>query len=381
MTSRPRTAARLAAAVLALATGASCAPSPRTCLTLVPEPPADKDAVQVVFLGVGGLIVRWQGAAVMAAPLYSNPTIGEIALSEIHPDRQRIDALMRQDLTGVRAIFSGHAHYDHLMDVPYVALHKAEHADLVGNNAMVKLLEPIRRRLEPRQELVSLESPNPPVYEVPGAQIRIRSVASLHSPQMGPHLVGWLGRLLINFPRVTLWRGEDEDPAKELPVRAGNWTAGTTQAFVIELLDAGGDVAFRIYYQDSPTVEPYGYPDWPKNPNRYELAILCLGGATEYKAFPGDIVRYLAPAYVMGIHWENFFDPRPLPSPGATGVKERIHYAPGVKEGRFLKAVRSALAPGGGVIVPCPDQAVAFRKRAGAPGWEIATDARPWTRR
>jgi hypothetical protein len=334
-----------------------------------------------VFLGVGGLIVRWQGAAVMAAPLYSNPTIGEIALSEIHPDRQRIDALMRQDLTGVRAIFSGHAHYDHLMDVPYVALHKAEHADLVGNNAMVKLLEPIRRRLEPRQELVSLESPNPPVYEVPGAQIRIRSVASLHSPQMGPHLVGWLGRLLINFPRVTLWRGEDEDPAKELPVRAGNWTAGTTQAFVIELLDAGGDVAFRIYYQDSPTVEPYGYPDWPKNPNRYELAILCLGGATEYKAFPGDIVRYLAPAYVMGIHWENFFDPRPLPSPGATGVKERIHYAPGVKEGRFLKAVRSALAPGGGVIVPCPDQAVAFRKRAGAPGWEIATDARPWTRR
>ena len=380
MTSRPRTAARLAAAVLALATGASCAPSPRTCLTLVPEPPADKDTVQVVFLGVGGLIVRWQGAAVMAAPLYSNPTIGEIALSEIHPDRQRIDALLRQDIAGVGAIFSGHAHYDHLMDVPYVALHKAEHADLVGNNAMVKLLEPIRGRLGSRT-LVSLESPHPPVYKEPGGRIRIRSVASQHSPQMGPHLVGWLGRLLINFPRVTLWRGEDEDPAKELPVRAGNWTAGTTQAFVIELLDAGGDVAFRIYYQDSPTVAPYGYPDWPNNPNRYELAILCLGGATEYKAFPGDIVRYLAPAYVMGIHWENFFDPRPLPSPGATGVKERIHYAPGVKEGRFLKAVRSALAPGGGVIVPCPDQAVAFRKRAGAPGWEIATDARPWTRR
>jgi hypothetical protein len=372
LTSRPRTAARLAAAVLALATGASCAPSPRTCLTLVPEPPADRDAVQVVFLGVGGLIVRWQGAAVMAAPLYSNPTIGEIALSEIHTDRQRIDALMRQDLTGVRAIFSGHAHYDHLMDVPYVALHKARDADLVGNNAMVKLLEPIRGRLEPRQKLISLESPNPPIYDVRGAPIRIRSVASLHSPQMGPHLVGWLGRLLINFPRVTLWRGEDEDPAKELPVRAGNWTAGTTQAFVIELLDAGGAVAFRIYYQDSPTVAPYGYPDWPNNPNRYDLAILCLGGATEYKAFPRDVVRYLAPAYVMGIHWENFFDPRPLPSPGATGVKERIHYAPGVKEGKFLGKVRDAQPAGGRAIVPCPDQVATFRKEAG--GWRLVDD-------
>ena len=375
MTSRPRTAARLAAAVFALATGASCAPSPRTCLTLVPEPPADKDAVQVVFLGVGGLIVRWQGAAVMAAPLYSNPTIGEIALSEIHTDRQRIDALMRQDVTGVRAIFSGHAHYDHLMDVPYVALHKAEHADLVGNNAMVKLLEPIRGRLGPRT-LVSLESPNPPVYEVPGGHIRIRSVASLHSPQMGPHR-RLAGRLLINFPRVTLWRGEDEDPAKELPVRAGNWTAGTTQAFVIELLDAGGDVTFRIYYQDSPTVAPYGYPDRPSNSNRYNLAILCLGGATEYKTFPSDIVGYLAPAYVMGIHWENFFDPRPMPPPGATAVKERIDYAPGVKEGKFLGKVRDAQPPGGRAIVPCPDQVATFRKDAS--GWRLA-DAAGWTK-
>jgi len=377
LTSRPRTAARLAAAVLALATGASCAPSPRTCLTLVPEPPADKDTVQVVFLGVGGLIVRWQGAAVMAAPLYSNPTIGEIALSEIHPDRQRIDALLRQDIAGVGAIFSGHAHYDHLMDVPYVALHKAEHADLVGNNAMVKLLEPIRGRLGSRT-LVSLESPHPPVYKEPGGRIRIRSVASQHSPQMGPHLVGWLGRLLINFPRVTLWRGEDEDPAKELPVRAGNWTAGTTQAFVIELLDAGGDVAFRIYYQDSPTVAPYGYPDWPANPNRYELAILCLGGATEYKTFPGDIVRYLAPAYVMGIHWENFFDPRPLPTPGATGVKQRIDYAPGVKEGKFLGRVRDAQPAGGRAIVPCPDQVATFRKDAS--GWRLVDD-KGWSKR
>ena len=121
---------------------------------------------------------------------------------------------------------------------------------------------------------------------------------------MGPRLGGFLTRFLIHFPRVTLWRGEDEGPARELPVRAGNWTAGTTQAFVIELLDPGGAVAFRIYYQDSPTVAPYGYPDKPTKPGEYQLAILCMGGATEYREFPRDIVGYLAPAYVMGIHWK-----------------------------------------------------------------------------
>ncbi|HET6897970.1 MAG TPA: hypothetical protein VFK70_06475 [Vicinamibacteria bacterium] len=357
----------------------SCASSPKTCTTLVPEPQVDADAVQVVFLGVGGLIVRWQGAAVMAAPLYSNPTIGEIVLSEIHPDRQRIDALMLQDVKGVRAILSGHAHYDHLMDVPYVALHKASHADLVGNNAMVKLLEPIRSKLGPQQKLVSLESPSPPVYEVPGTRFRIRSVASQHSPQIGPHLANWATRVLLQltFPNVTLWRGEDEDPARELPVRAGNWTAGTTQAFVIELLDAGGDTAFRIYYQDSPTVAPFGFPDPPTTASRYNLAILCMGGATEYRAFPADIVRHLSPSYVMGIHWEDFFNPRPIPAPGVANVREKIAYAPGVKEGKFLDKVREAQPAGGRAIVPCPDQVATFRKDGG--GWRLA-DATGWSK-
>ena len=361
-------------ALLALGTGASCV-TPRTCTTLVPEPRPDPDTVQVTFLGVGGLIIRWQGAAVMAAPLYSNPTIGEIALSEIHSDRQRIDALLRQDVSGVRAILAGHAHYDHLMDVPYVALHKAKDADLVGNNAMVKLLDPIKGSLVAPRKLVSLESPSPPTYDVPGTRFRIRSVVSEHSPQMGPRLIGWVPRVLgfLFFPGVTLWRGEDEAPAKALPVRAGDWMAGTTQAFVIELLDAAGDTAFRVYYQDSPTVPPYGYPDWPARSSRYDLAILCLGGATEYKAFPRDIVRYLGPTYVMGIHWENFFDPRPLAAPGVTNVREKIHYAPGVKEGRFLAAVRDAQPVGGRAIVPCPDKVATFRK--GHDGWRLDDDA------
>jgi len=370
---------RLVASLLAVSL-VSCGLAPKLCTTLVPEPRPDKDAVQVTFLGVGGLIIRWQGSAVMAAPLYSNPTIGEIALSEIHTDRQRIDALMREDVSDVRAIFSGHAHYDHLMDVPYVALHKTKDVDLVGNNAMVKLLDPIKGRLRPQQTLVSLESPWPASYDVPNTRFRIRSVLSQHSPQMGPRLIGWVPRLLgffIHFPRVTLWRGEDEDPAKELPVRAGMWPAGTTQAFVIELLGADDTVAFRVYYQDSPTTPPFGYPDRPKSSSTYDLAILCMGGATEYKAFPRDIVGYLAPTYVMGIHWENFFRPRPLPSPGGTNVTEKIDYAPGVNEGRFLSAVRAVQPAGGRAIVPCPDKVATFRK--GPNGWELE-DGEGWSR-
>jgi hypothetical protein len=339
--------------------------------------------VRVGFLGVGGVIVRWQGAAIMTAPLYSNPTVAEIAFSEAHTDRQRMDSLMRHDVSEVRAILSGHSHYDHLMDVPYLALGKALKADVVGNEEMRKLLHPIEDQLSartPPNRLVSLEREHR--YDVPGAPIRVEAIPSEHSPQMGPRLVNKTAQLLawfVPFPEVTLWRGEHDQELDRIPERVGAWPAGTPLAFVIELLEPGtGDVAFRIYYQDSPTRKPYGYPAPATNAHRYDLAILCMGGATEFPGFPRDIVTHLDPKFVMGIHWEDFFSPRPLPLPGEVARREDLLYAPGVDEGRFVKAVRVAQKPGGRAIVPCPDAVTTFRRGGG--GWEIEGDDRGWTK-
>jgi hypothetical protein len=356
---------------------------------MVPEPAVQPEQVQVTFLGVGGLIVRWQGSAIMTAPLYSNPTLGEIALSEIHTDGQLVDALMREDVRDVRAILSGHAHYDHLMDAPYVALHRARHADLVGNDAMVKVLDSIKGDLGGRQ-LVSLQKAG---TEYRTARFRVHAIESRHSPQIGPRMLGWRKVFLwmIPWPKVSLFRGEDEHPARELPVRIGTWTGGTTLAFVIELLDEHDQAAFRIYYQDSPTVAPYGYPDWPQRPReRYDLAVLCLGGSSEYRRFPGDIIRHLDPQYVMGIHWEDFLGPRPIPSPSPSlpprpsprppvYVHECIHYAPGVKESRFVSGAQAALERGGRVLVPCPDHSTVFGFDQASGRWLIVSGGEPWT--
>jgi hypothetical protein len=339
--------------------------------------------VRVSFLGVGGVIVRWQGAAIMTAPLYSNPTVAEIAFSEAHTDRQRMDGLMRHDASEVRAILSGHSHYDHLMDVPHLALGKALKADVVGNDEMRKLLHPIEDQLSartPPNRLVSLEREHR--YDVPGAPIRVEAILSEHSPQMGPRLVNKTAQLLawfVPFPEVTLWRGEHDQELDRIPERVGAWPAGTPLAFVIELLEPGtGNVAFRIYYQDSPTRKPYGYPAPATDTHRYDLAILCMGGATEFPGFPRDVVTHLDPKFVMGIHWEDFFNPRMLPLPGEVDRREDLLYAPGVDEARFVKAVRAAQKTGGRAIVPCPDKVTAFERGKG--GWEIEGDDRSWTK-
>jgi hypothetical protein len=378
-----RSASRFHAAILLSGVFLLSCVRPKVCTTLVPEPAADKDTVQVTSLGVAGIIIRWQGAAIMTAPLYSNPTMVEIALSEVHTDRQRIDSLLRQEVSSVRAILSGHTHYDHLMDVPYVALNLAKKADIIGNDEMLKLLHPIRKELQgrtPPNDLVSLEHATAP-YPVPGTPIRIRAVLSEHAPQLGPRLLakqlGLLGRL-IDLPSVTLWRGEHETDLDRTPVRAGEWPLGTPLAYVIELLDpATQAVAFRIYYQDTSTRKPYGYPERPGG-DTYQLAMLTMGGATEVKDFPREIVQHLDAQFVVGIHWEDFFSPRALALKQEINRTEKIRYAPGVRENEFLKIARAAQTSGGRALVACPDQVMTFRRVSGR--WQVMGDETGWSR-
>jgi mRNA degradation ribonuclease J1/J2 len=76
---------------------------------------------------VGGLLFRRGNDAIMTAPFYSNPNIFRVGLRRpIHSDTNLVERLL-PDVSDVRAILVGHAHYDHLMDVPYIANYKFEY--------------------------------------------------------------------------------------------------------------------------------------------------------------------------------------------------------------------------------------------------------------
>ena len=84
----------------------------------LPGPP-----VKLVYLGVGGWLVHRGGLVILFAPLFSNPSLTRAGFSRIVPDTVRIEHALDSlavDLSEVSLILSGHGHYDHLMDVPYV---------------------------------------------------------------------------------------------------------------------------------------------------------------------------------------------------------------------------------------------------------------------
>src|SRR5262249_39294622 len=151
--------------------------------------------LRVVYLGSGGVILARGPDVVLTAPLYSNPTAGELAVQDLTSDHERIDAYLRRyenELARASLILSGHTHYDHLRDVPHVMKRWATRADVpvYGNDAMLLVLAALKPpALYGR--LVSVERSIGQSIDVPKSRIRLWPVASEHSPQIPfPKLFG-----------------------------------------------------------------------------------------------------------------------------------------------------------------------------------------------
>ena len=99
--------------------------------------PAGADAVQMTYLGVGGWIFQRGRDQVVAAPLFTNPSFLRTGLAGIRSDTAAVDRnLATYDVSGAAAILVGHAHYDHLLDVPRVARGHAPRAVILGSGTV-----------------------------------------------------------------------------------------------------------------------------------------------------------------------------------------------------------------------------------------------------
>ena len=74
---------------------------------------------------------------VLTGPLFTNPSLLRTGLAAIHSDTVAVDrGLAPYDVSHAAAILVGHAHYDHLMDVPRVARHFAPRAVILGSTTV-----------------------------------------------------------------------------------------------------------------------------------------------------------------------------------------------------------------------------------------------------
>jgi hypothetical protein len=329
--------------------------------------PVEPSLLEVHALGVQGFVLRYGTDTVMTAPLFTRQSAIQVTFNAaLAADTAAIDAgLADESLAELSAIVSGHAHYDHFMDVPHI-LTKAPSAiaytNLTGRHMLAALApdRPTCATAAPsptlaRDRVIAMDDAiashvdytNCPAQRpadaplegswlyVPNSNVRLMALCSTHPAQIGPYHFG---------------EGSVDQDLCELPSAAAGWLEGQTLAFVIDFLDDSGAPTFRVFYQDAPTNPPIGnVPPALLGDKRVDLALLCVGSADAVEDHPTTILANVQPRYALSGHWEDFFQPigstpQPIPLLDLAGYMQRAEAA--------LPGRHTLVQPGSRFMVP-----------------------------
>jgi hypothetical protein len=255
-----------------------------------------ENGLSIQYLGVGGHLFRFEDSAIMTAPSITNPSFWILGpFIPISPDTDMIDNYL-PDVSNVESILVGHAHYDHLMDVPYIMQNKAPKAHIYGSATMAHTIAPAigkERRHPMNDSMAILDKPGSWHYNE-SRSIRFMAIKSTHAP----HFMGF-----------NIMTGSYQEDLEELPWHAFGWKEGQTLSYLIDFLGSQEEILHRVYYQDAASQEPLGLlPDLvAKDKKRVDIAIITPASFHQVDNYPESIMQDTrARHYILG-HWEDFF--------------------------------------------------------------------------
>ena len=122
---------------------------------------ANRETLAVEYLGSGGYVLRRGQDVVLLGPFISNPgALTAIGLKRIEPDVTALERWL-PDVSMADAIIVGHAHYDHLLDVPWIAEHRAPAAKVYGSPTVALTLAAVPSLNDRVIPLSSFYDPDP----------------------------------------------------------------------------------------------------------------------------------------------------------------------------------------------------------------------------
>lgn len=262
---------------------------------------ACRDSMSLTYLGVSGFLVRHGGAAVMTAPSFTHRSLLRTMLPwpfRYDPDTALIDRQLHGlPVQDVGCVLVGHAHYDHLVDVPYVARRWTPGAAILGSRTTAHTLagDPrLRGRTRIVADSAASDSAMGGWIYLPGGGLRILALESSHAPNLGHY---------------TFAEGHLERNRTTLPRNARGWVEGEVYAYLIDVIAPDSTPRFRIYYQDAAADSQHVRlpPMASRDAHRVDVAILCVGNYAGVPDNPQVILGTMRPRFVVLSHWEDFF--------------------------------------------------------------------------
>jgi hypothetical protein len=316
--------------------------------------------ISVTFLGVSGLLIEHRGRVLLTAPFFSNPSLTMVrpritrllrSTPRISSDTSLIERLLPRSADRATTILVGHGHYDHLMDVPYIATRRAIISRIFGGPSVRHMLmgdSALRSNGGQRVVAISLgeagsKNRRGVWYYTTDSAYRFMALVAGHAPTY---------RALKNSYLFT--PGSVDADLDSLPHTAAEWKLGEPYAYLIDVLsDDRKATVFRIYFQDAPSEPPLGFPPTEVLAERaVDLAVLCGATSSNVSNAPDSLLKVLRPSQVIVAHWEDFFRQQTLP----------IQPSPGTELGELRESLTKSLPPSVPWVLPLPQTTFRFRE-------------------
>jgi hypothetical protein len=316
--------------------------------------------ITVTYLGVSGILIEHQGHVILTAPFFSNPSLAMVrprltrllrSTPRISSDTSLIERLLPRSADRATAILVGHGHYDHLMDVPYIANRRATTARIFGGPSVRHMLMgDSALRANGGQRLVGISIAEAGSARRRGVWFYTTDSAYRFMALVAGHAPTY--RALKNSYLFTPG-GVDAD-LDSLPHTAAEWKLGEPYGYLIDVLSSDRKATvFRIYFQDAPSEPPLGFaPGEVLAERAVDLAILCGATSSNVPNTPDSLLKTLKPKQVIVGHWEDFFRPQTLP----------IQPSPGTNIDDLRESLRKSLAPSAAWVMPLPQTTFRFRE-------------------
>ncbi len=259
------------------------------------ESTANFDQLRLKYYGIGSVLLEYNNKAVLTDPCWTNLPMRDVMFGKIKTDREGI-SLMHPELDHVEFTLVAHSHYDHLMDLPFIAKNYLNpKSKIVGSTTTSNLMysaaleQPFVNALP---FMGSNEKEGDWLYNE-DETVRVMVLESHHPPQV-------LGVLKLGGGTV-------DEALQQIPDRASDWKEGETLAFLIDYLDPAqkSKIKKRVYFQSSEGKVPQGIPPASVLRQR-QIDVAVIAGITKIQNLKKKIEVLNAKQNVI-VHWENFF--------------------------------------------------------------------------
>lgn len=303
---------------------------------------ADDKTLRVQWLGTACYLIQLGEVAILTDPFVSYHGLFEVGLGRIESDPATVDFLIPEHPVP-DAVFIGHSHYDHMLDLGALLKRDAwGNVPVQGSLTAGKIMCGWGPQVASQWRPTQADGLWHDVEQV--GSLKYMAVRSQHAP---------------NLPGILLYPGDLNHCLCEPPTRAADFKLGDTYAYLFQL--SSGEVEFTVFFMGAASGWPINLPaDLP----RIDLAIFCVPGWKHVNGYPEKYIERLRPRHILLSHFDNFLQ-------NGRQCREVVATA---HLNEFLKVVRAAanypefesiIVPDVGAVLPIQAPTVAVNRLHG----------------